>query len=139
MSIFDRLKDIVGFLNTRPESRTPEQEQIGEELSEAEKTARDVSTHDETATTTNQEAAQLRGAPDSEVGKRLGREKPGDLAKTGANSPRHGGEKHILRQLQGDNEGGEDVCFSSVEHHRGPTCRYRGGRKEGARDPRALV
>tara|TARA_Y100001972_G_scaffold50668_1_gene62176 strand:- start:105 stop:2777 length:2673 start_codon:yes stop_codon:yes gene_type:complete len=42
MSIFDRLKDIVGFLNTRPESRTPEQEQIGEELSEAEKTARDI-------------------------------------------------------------------------------------------------
>jgi hypothetical protein len=42
MSIFDRLKDIVGFLNTRPESRTPEQEQIGEELSEAEKTAKDI-------------------------------------------------------------------------------------------------
>ena len=42
MSIFDRLKDIVSFLETRPESRTPEQEQIGEELSEAEKTTRDI-------------------------------------------------------------------------------------------------
>jgi phosphoglycolate phosphatase-like HAD superfamily hydrolase len=42
MSIFDRFRDIANFLNTRPESRTPEQEQIGEELSEAEKTARDI-------------------------------------------------------------------------------------------------
>ena len=42
MSIFDRFKDIVSFLNTRPESRTEEQEKIGEELSEAEKTAKDI-------------------------------------------------------------------------------------------------
>ena len=42
MSIFDRFRDIASFLNTRPESRTEEQEKIGEELSEAEKTAKEI-------------------------------------------------------------------------------------------------
>lgn len=42
MSIFDRFKDIASFLNTRPEERTTEQEQVGTELEEAAKTAQDI-------------------------------------------------------------------------------------------------
>lgn len=42
MSIFDRFKDIANFLSTRPESRTPEQEKVGEDIEGAAKTAQDI-------------------------------------------------------------------------------------------------
>lgn len=42
MSIFDRFRDIANFLNTRPEARTKEQEQVGTDLEEASKTAQDI-------------------------------------------------------------------------------------------------
>ena len=42
MSIFDRFKDIANFLNTRPEARTKEQEQVGTDIEEAAKTAQDI-------------------------------------------------------------------------------------------------
>ena len=55
MSIFDRLKDIVSFLDTRPESRTPEQETIGEDIEGAAKTAEDAA------------ASRLDGVSESEA------------------------------------------------------------------------
>ncbi len=42
MSIFDRFRDIANFLNTRPESRTQEQEKVGEELEGAAKTTQEI-------------------------------------------------------------------------------------------------
>jgi len=42
MSIFDRFRDIASFLNTRPEARTKEQEQVGTDIEEAAKTAQDI-------------------------------------------------------------------------------------------------
>tara|TARA_R100001509_G_scaffold53529_1_gene29363 strand:- start:4087 stop:6756 length:2670 start_codon:yes stop_codon:yes gene_type:complete len=55
MSIFDRFRDIASFLNTRPEARTKEQEQIGTELEEAAKTAEDTA------------ASRLEGVSESEA------------------------------------------------------------------------
>ena len=42
MSIFDRFRDIASFLNTRPEERITEQEQVGEDIEGAAKTAQDI-------------------------------------------------------------------------------------------------
>ena len=42
MSIFDRFRDIASFLNTRPEERTTEQEQVGKDIEDAAKTAQDI-------------------------------------------------------------------------------------------------
>lgn len=58
MSIFDRFKDIASFLNTRPEARTKEQEQVGKDLEETAQTVQNMA-EDRLEGVTDEEARSL--------------------------------------------------------------------------------